>query len=114
NYLRKAALTDVLQTFLPYRTAVELCAIDRGGLNSCDAGSNGIPGVRTSRYVSSMSLGKGVVTLAGKSSLNGLTVTLTPVWSDAKGIEGWNRVCTVTGDSALQQACEDVFRFSVE
>lgn len=26
NYLRKAALTDMLQTFVPYRTAVELCA----------------------------------------------------------------------------------------
>ena len=24
NYLRKAALTDMLQTFVPYRTAVEL------------------------------------------------------------------------------------------
>lgn len=26
NYLRKAALTDLLQTFIPYRTAIELCA----------------------------------------------------------------------------------------
>ncbi|MFJ5426266.1 prepilin-type N-terminal cleavage/methylation domain-containing protein, partial [Enterobacter sp. CER55] len=24
NYLRKAALTDMLQTFVPYRTAIEL------------------------------------------------------------------------------------------
>jgi prepilin peptidase dependent protein D len=43
NYLRKAALTDMLQTFVPYRTAIELCALDHGGLTSCDAGSNGIP-----------------------------------------------------------------------
>ncbi|VDZ80868.1 prepilin peptidase dependent protein D [Salmonella bongori] len=28
NYLRKAALTDMLQTFVPYRTAVELCALE--------------------------------------------------------------------------------------
>ena len=27
NYLRKAALTDMLQTFVPYRTAIELCAL---------------------------------------------------------------------------------------
>ena len=26
NYLRKAALTDMLQTFVPFRTAIELCA----------------------------------------------------------------------------------------
>ena len=33
NYLRKAALTDMLQTFVPYRTAVELCALEHGGLD---------------------------------------------------------------------------------
>ncbi|WP_163451994.1 prepilin-type N-terminal cleavage/methylation domain-containing protein, partial [Escherichia coli] len=37
NYLRKAALTDMLQTFIPYRTAIELCALDRGGVDRCDA-----------------------------------------------------------------------------
>ena len=42
NYLRKAALTDLLQTFVPYRTAIELCALDHGGLTVCDGGSNGI------------------------------------------------------------------------
>jgi prepilin peptidase dependent protein D len=36
NYLRKAALTDLLQTFVPYRTAIELCALDHGGLTPCD------------------------------------------------------------------------------
>ncbi|RLZ68115.1 prepilin peptidase, partial [Enterobacter hormaechei] len=28
----------------------------------------------------------------------------------AEGVTGWQRVCTITGNSALQQACEDVFR----
>lgn len=42
NYLRKAALTDMLQTFVPYRTAVELCALEHGGTSTCDAGVNGI------------------------------------------------------------------------
>lgn len=36
NYLRKAALTDMLQTFVPYRTAVELCALEHGGLDTCE------------------------------------------------------------------------------
>ncbi|NYY81440.1 hypothetical protein DMI65_20395 [Escherichia coli] len=61
NYLRKAALTDMLQTFVPYRTAVELCALEHGGLNTCDGGSNGIPSPTTTRYVSAMSVAKGVV-----------------------------------------------------
>ena len=106
NYLRKAALTDLLQTFVPYRTAIELCALDHGGLTVCDGGSNGIPSPTTTR----MSVAKGVVTLTGQESLNGLGVTLTPTWDNAEGVTGWQRVCTITGNSALQQACEDVFR----
>ena len=111
NYLRKAALTDMLQTFVPYRTAIELCALDRGGVESCDAGTNGIPSPATTRYVSAMSVAKGVVSLTGQESLNGLEVLMTPVWSDANGMTGWTRDCRIDADSALKQACEDVFRF---
>lgn len=81
NYLRKAALTDLLQTFVPYRTAIELCALNHGGLTPCDGGSNGIPSPTTTRYLSAMSVAKGVVTLTGQESLNGLGVTLTPTWT---------------------------------
>ncbi|MCU6668126.1 prepilin peptidase-dependent pilin [Enterobacteriaceae bacterium H4N4] len=112
NYLRKAALTDMLQTFLPYRTAVELCALDHGGTDSCDASVNGIPSPATTRYVSAMSIAKGTVTLTGQESLNGLEVVMTPVWDSGNGITGWTRICTVGEDSALKQACEDVFRFT--
>lgn len=110
NYLRKAALTDMLQTFIPYRTAVELCALERGGIENCDAGSNGIPAAATSRYVASLSVVQGVVTLSGQESLNGLQVVMTPQWSNADGIQGWQRSCNSAADGALQQACEDVFR----
>lgn len=114
NYLRKAALTDMLQTFVPYRTAVELCALDRGGVDNCDAGSNDIPSPTTTRYVSGMSIAKGTVTLTGQESLNGLSVTLVPGWDNANGITGWQRTCAIQSDSALQQACEDVFRFDAQ
>ncbi|EBK5804988.1 prepilin peptidase-dependent pilin [Salmonella enterica subsp. enterica serovar Typhimurium var. monophasic] len=111
NYLRKAALTDMLQTFVPYRTAVELCALEHGGTNICDAGVNGIPSPVITRYVSGMSVEKGVITLTGQESLNGLSVIMTPAWDNANGITGWTRNCNIQSDSALQQACEDVFRF---
>ena len=111
NYLRKAALTDMLQTFLPYRTAIELCAIDRGGMNQCNAGSNSIPSPKTTRYISGMSIEQGVVTLTGQETLNGLSVTLTPRWSDTEGVEGWSRNCTTTEAGSLKQSCEEVFRF---
>ena len=108
NYLRKAALTDMLQTFIPYRTAIELCAriVDR-----CDAGTNGIPSPTTTRYVSAMSVAKGIVSLTGQESLNGLEVLMTPIWSDGNGMTGWTRDCKIASDTALRQACEDVFRF---
>lgn len=111
NYLRKAALTDMLQTFMPYRTAIELCALDHGGLSACDGGGNGIPSPTTSRYVSAMQVAQGNVSLSGQESLNGLTVNLTALWDNADGITGWRRVCDIANDSALKQACEDVFRF---
>lgn len=111
NYLRKAALTDMLQTFVPYRTAVELCAIDRGGLSACNAQSNSIPAIKTTRYVGSMSVTQGVVTLTGQETLNGLTVTLTPVWTNSEGVSGWQRSCSVADSGSLQQSCEETFRF---
>lgn len=111
NYLRKAALTDMLQTFVPYRTSVELCALEHGGTDTCDAGVNGIPSAATTRYVSEMSIENGVVSLTGQESLNGLSVIMTPEWDKAEGITGWTRNCNIQNDSALKQACEDVFRF---
>ena len=114
NYLRKAALTDMLQTFVPYRTAVELCAIESGGIGGCDASSKGIPSPKTTRYVSAMSIAAGKVTLTGQESLNGLTVTLTPVWSNSEGVTGWQRNCDSGSDGALKQACEETFRFNAE
>ena len=110
NYLRKAALTDMLQTFIPYRTAIELCALDHGGVESCDAGSNGIPSPATTRYVAAMSITQGAVSLEGQESLNGLSVTMTPNWDNASGITGWQRTCAITSNETLKQACEDVFR----
>ncbi len=55
--------------------------------------------------------GKGVITLTGQESLSGLSVIMTPAWDNANGITGWTRNCNIQSDSALQQACEDVFRF---
>lgn len=110
NYLRKAALTDMLQTFVPFRTAVELCALESGGVDSCNSGSNGIPTPTTTRYVLSMTVTNGVIALTGQESLNGLRVVMTPQWNSSTGMSGWSRVCETTDNASLRQACEDVFR----
>ncbi|MBF9272923.1 prepilin peptidase-dependent pilin, partial [Enterobacter hormaechei] len=41
----------------------------------------------------------------------GLEVLMTPIWSDGNGMTGWTRDCKIASDTALRQACEDVFRF---
>lgn len=114
GYLRKAALTDMLQTFVPYRTAVELCALESGGVDSCNSGSNGIPSPATTRYVSAMTVTKGITTLTGQESLNGLRVVMTPQWDSSSGMKGWSRSCETAANEALKQACEDVFRLNIQ
>ncbi|RWR00515.1 major pilin subunit [[Pantoea] beijingensis] len=110
NYLQKAALTDMLQTMVPYKTSVELCTIERGSTVDCNAGSNGIPAGKGSRYVSSVEVKAGSITLSGQESLTGLTVSMTPRWSNNEGQISWQRSCT-SENSSLQDACRDIFRF---
>lgn len=66
NYLQKAALTDMLQTAMPYKTAIEICAIEHGSTGNCSAGSSGIPAGKGSRYVSAVTIQAGTITLTGQ------------------------------------------------
>ncbi|MGB9098428.1 prepilin peptidase-dependent pilin [Erwinia sp.] len=110
GYLQKAALTDMLQTALPYKTAVDLCAIERGGFGHCSEGSNGIPAGKGSRYVVAISINAGVISLTGKESLSDLRVVMRPNWDEAEGLISWQRSCT-SAQLSLKEACENVFRF---
>ncbi|WP_158781822.1 prepilin peptidase-dependent pilin [Pantoea sp. BAV 3049] len=111
GYLQKAALTDMLQTAMPFKTSVEICAIEQGGTGSCSEGSHGIPAGKGSRYVSAVTVEAGAVTLTGQESLNGLKVTMQPVWDGAEGQMSWQRSCA-SSQSGLKEACENVFRFA--
>ncbi|MEJ4046384.1 prepilin peptidase-dependent pilin [Erwinia sp. SLM-02] len=113
SYLQKAALTDMLQTAMPYKTGVELCAIEHGGISGCEAGSQGVPSARTSRYVSAITVNAGVISLTGQESLKGLSVSLTPQWDSSDGYLSWQRSC-VSDSSGLKEACEELFRFNEE
>ncbi|MGD8108099.1 prepilin peptidase-dependent pilin [Pantoea sp. FN0302] len=110
SYLQKAALTDMLQTMLPYKTAVELCAVEHGATSGCSAGSNGVPTAKGSRYVSAVSVASGTIKLTGQESLNGLTVTLTPQWQSNEGQMNWQRSCD-SSNGSLKDNCRAVFRF---
>lgn len=111
SYISKAALTDMLQTFGHYRNNIELCALTQGGMESCNSNSHDIPGPSTTRYIGEMNVTRGVVALAGRESLLGLIVVLTPHWRNTDGAIHWTRHCSVTDNSKLLSACEEVFRF---
>jgi prepilin peptidase dependent protein D len=111
SYLQRAALTDMLQTMVPYKTAVELCAIERGGPAQCQAGQRGIPAAKGSRYVATLSVVNGTINLTGQESLSGLAVEMLPQWNTAEGTLSWQRSCT-SDNSSLRDSCLEQFRFA--
>ena len=112
GYIKKAALTDMLQSMTAYKTAIEICAIEQGALSKCSSGNNGVPTTRTTNYVTSINVSNGVITLVGKSALSSLTVTLTPILNPKLGNLDWSRTCqTNPPDPTLTTACEDIFKF---
>ncbi|CNK55635.1 putative major pilin subunit [Yersinia frederiksenii] len=110
RYIQKAALTDMLQTIVPYKMAVELCVLEHASLNNCNAGSHGIPTGEKSRYVHTTMIDKGVITLTGQHTLANLTLAMSPTLNKSGNIV-WTRTCTAV-DSSLTDNCKSVFRFN--
>lgn len=86
NYLQKAAINDMLQLMMPYKTAIELCAMERGSVQNCNAETYGIPAEKGSRYSEKVTISNGQITLTGLETLKGLSVQLFPHWDAKKGI----------------------------
>jgi prepilin peptidase dependent protein D len=112
SYTQKAALSDMLQTMVPYKTASELCSIDLGELAPCNNGVSSIPLTKTSRYVSAVQVKSGEITLTGQQALSGLTVVMTPVINTLDGSIDWSRQCTNAGNQGMVDACNQVFHFN--
>ncbi|CAK9886016.1 MAG: Fimbrial protein [Candidatus Erwinia impunctatus] len=110
GYLQKAALTDMLQTAIHYKTTVDLCAMEYASQESCSAGSNGIPEGKSTRYVSAVVVNAGTIILSGQSTLAGLKVTLRPEWQNDEGQLRWQRYCE-SSNVSQKTACETLFRF---
>ncbi|MEQ9723434.1 prepilin peptidase-dependent pilin [Yersinia alsatica] len=110
RYIQKAALTDMLQTIVPYKMAVELCAMEHANLDSCNVGKNGIPEGERSRYVNTTTIDKGVITLTGLHTLTDLTLAMSPTFNQSGNVT-WTRTCTAK-DKSLADSCNSVFRFN--
>lgn len=110
RYLDKAALTDMLQMAAPYKSSVELCALQNGEVKACHTGQHGIPDAMSSRYVDNVSVRDGVVSLAGRQALKGLTLTLTP--ERQSGGLRWSSACQAADNAGhLVAPCQGLFRF---
>lgn len=105
NYTRKAKFSEVVQATNPLKTAVQLCAIDQGGLGNCSSGAQGIPSATTTspaKYYSGATVSGGVITAKAKATegLSGETFILTPAYDSLTGVS-WTKSGTCTTAPAI-------------
>jgi len=113
RYLDRAAMTEMLHMLAPYKSSVELCAMQHEGLNACQMGQHGIPEGLSSRYVERVGVRDGVISLTGRQALQGLTLALMP--ARCHGGLCWTRDCrTQDGSQHLSVPCEALFQFNGE
>ncbi len=111
GYMQKAAMTDVLQTLLPYKTNIELCGINEGGFTNCNAGTNNIPNNIKGKYIEQINVKDGVITLKANKKLEEVSITLTPQLSASLNVFQWTRVCIAKTNVQLKSICEKTIQF---
>ncbi len=66
NYMKRAKYSEVILASAAAKTAVEICAQDLSTYTGCTTGSNGIPATSASKYVTSVGVSAGVITVTPK------------------------------------------------
>ncbi|WGE55979.1 prepilin-type N-terminal cleavage/methylation domain-containing protein [Actinobacillus equuli subsp. equuli] len=85
NYTKKAALSELLAASSAYKTDVEICIYNTGEVKNCSSGTNGIKNgndIKNAKYLDSISVASGVITVKGKGNVDGYGYTLTPDYSN--------------------------------
>ena len=109
GYIQKAALTDVLQTLSPYRSAVELCQYEMGQYDTCQSGSSFIPKQFRSHYLDDITVNSGVIYATGKAQLKELSIIMTPTKNAEDYLPHWQVSCT-SSNEGLQKQCSEMFK----
>ena len=78
EYLMRAKFAEVIRAAGPAKAAVELCFYERGALGDCDTGQPGITPTLASRYVASLTITDGDITVTPQG-IDGLLATDTYV-----------------------------------
>lgn len=111
SYMQKAAMTDVLQTILPYKNSIEICHFNFGSLSQCNSGNDNIPNNISGKHIKTIDVKSGIVKLSGDKILSDLNITLTPVVTDNNSPFKWNVVCEIKNNTNLKSLCEKTFSF---
>ena len=105
NYIMKSKYTEVILASSAAKTAVEICAQDLSALVGCDNGTNGIPPTTSSKYVTSVMVASGVITVT-PVAIEGLKITdtyvLTPTYTAGNPLR-WN---TASSGCLATQLCK--------
>ncbi|HCH50527.1 MAG TPA: prepilin peptidase-dependent pilin [Proteus sp.] len=109
GYIQKAALTDVLQTISPYRSAVELCQYEMGHYNTCQSDSPFMPKQFRSRYIDNITVVNGVINAKGNAQLKGLTIVIAPEKTNTHYLAEWKTTCT-SNNEILQKQCTEILK----
>lgn len=103
SYTQKAAMSELLRASAPYKSDVEICIYNTGDKTDCTAGKNGIQAAKSesaeAKYLKSISVTSGVISVAGKGTLDTISYTLTPNFEKSTGNITWATNCT--GESNL-------------
>lgn len=85
GYTQKAALSEILRASASYKSDVEICIYNTGSLTACSAGSNGIQANKTAsetKYLKSVTVSSGIISVDGKGTLDGYGYTMTPKFAN--------------------------------
>lgn len=86
SYTQKAALSELLSASASYKSDVEICIYNTGALTNCTGGSNGVQANKTdvadAKYLKSISVASGTITVEGKGSIDGYGYTMTPKFAN--------------------------------
>ena len=78
DYTTKAKYSEVTSVAAAYQTAVATCAQDMGALTDCDLGTNGIPATQATKYVASVAVADGTITVTPNAPFAASTLVLIP------------------------------------
>lgn len=101
NYTQKAALSELLRASASYKSDVEICLYNTGKAADCSAGNNGVQAGKSNndetKYLKSVAVANGVITVEGKGSLDGYSYKMTPKFEN--NTITWKTTCTGTDTS---------------